>query len=255
MNRVWQVANIVSLGFALVANGLVGAQLLRLPAIADISDAFATPLTPAGYAFSIWSLIYALLVVFAVYQARQENGDLARKAGPYFVVASVCNGLWPYVFVQEWLPASVVLLLVLTAALYALLWRLEIALKNVSKGATVCVWWPLLVYTGWVTVASVVNVASLLDWMGVEVAAATATEVLIGVTVALLVLLVRRHVRELVLASAWGIVAIGVQQLQADAGSAMVTATAFLTGALLCMAALYHAYRNRRTNVFLHSAS
>lgn len=144
-----------------------------------------------------------------------------------------------------------VLLFVLTAALYALLWRLDIARKNVSKAATICVWWPLLIYTGWVTVASVVNIASLLAWMSVEVTAVTATGVLVGVTVALLALLMRRHVRELVLASAWGIIAIGVRQLQVDMGDTMVATTALSAGALLCVAVLYHAYRHRHTNVFL----
>ena len=46
------------------------AQVLDLPSVAVISEKYATLLTPAGYAFSIWSLIYVLLVVSVVYQAR-----------------------------------------------------------------------------------------------------------------------------------------------------------------------------------------
>lgn len=250
MKRIWQLGNILSLLFALVANFLVGAQILNLSSINEISDKYATLLTPAGYAFSIWSLIYVLLVVFAVYQARdiikpRKENDLPQKIGPFFIIASICNGLWTYVFVNELVGLSVVILLVLTGSLYYLLWRLKIAVDTPSIKTIVCVWWPLLIYTGWVTVASVVNIASWFASIDVPISELAACVTLAVLAVSLLALLIKRNVRELVLASTWGIVAIGVQQMQLS-GSGAVVITVFAVTGILLIAVGIHAYINRK---------
>jgi len=249
MKRIWQIGNILALIFALAANFAVSAQLLDLPAINEISDKYATYLTPATYAFSIWSLIYLLLIVFVIYQARdiihpRAENDLPSKTGPYFIIASICNGLWTYVFVNEAVGLSVAILLILTAALYALLARLQIALLDVPKKTIVCVWWPLLLYTGWVTVATVVNIASLLESLGIEIAPWAAAVTLIILAIGLVALLIKRNVRELLLASTWGILAIGMQQLQ-PAGNDLVATTALLISGLLLVAVAIHAYKNK----------
>lgn len=249
MKRFWQLANIISLVFALIMNFLVGAQLLGLPAINDISDKYATLLTPAGYAFSIWSLIYVLLVVFVVYQARDllkpdKSNDLPQRMGPFFTIASICNGLWTYIFVQEYIELSVAVLLVLTVSLYVLMHRLRIALDTAPFKLVACVWWPLLIYAGWVTVASVVNIASWLASIDASVSTLAACMALVVLAISLLVLLLKRNTRELALASGWGIVAIGVEQLS---NNQAVAITAFAVSALLLLAIGSHAYHYRHS--------
>jgi hypothetical protein len=251
MKRFWQLSIIISLGFALVANGLVGAQLLGLPAINDVSDTYATYLTPAGYAFAIWSLIFALLIVFAVYQARdfftpQKSNDLPQKAGPLFVVSSICNGLWTYIFVSEYIALSVVVIVTLAASLYGLLYKLRIATTNPPFIVIFCVWWPLLIYTGWVTIASVVNISSWVASLGVSVTPVAAVVTLLIVAAFLVALLIRRNTRELLLSSAWGIAAIGANQA-GDSGSTLVSLTAFAVAGVLIIAAGIHAFQHRKT--------
>lgn len=255
MKRFWQGANVLSVIFALVMNFLVGAQIIGVPAINEISDKYATLLTPAGYAFSIWSLVYLLLVVFAVYQARDfmkpsKENDTPRRLGPWFVIANICNGVWTFIFVQEYIALSVVVLGILTLSLYVALWRLRIALYDASIKTIVCVWWPLLIYTGWVTVATVVNIASWFASMGITLSPLVVSLVLVLLVALLLGLLVVRNVRELLLASAWGIAAIGVQQSGSD-GSAVVAWCASLAAGVLVGAVLYHGYRNRDGNPFV----
>ncbi|MBM3210462.1 hypothetical protein FJZ39_03950 [Candidatus Saccharibacteria bacterium] len=253
MKQLWQLGNILSLIFALVANFLVGAQILGLPSINQISDKYATLLTPAGYAFSIWSLIYVFLIVFVIYQARdivkprQEN-NLPRLVGPFFIIASICNGLWTYVFVNEMVGLSVFVLLLLAGSLYALLWRLKIAITDPPIKTILCVWWPLMIYTGWVTVASLVNAASWLESLNITLTPTIASIVLIVFAIILLILLIKRNVRELLLACIWGIVAIGVQQMQL-LGSQRVVITAFTVAGLLLIAVGVHAYINRKSNL------
>ncbi|MNN46568.1 hypothetical protein D3C81_1609530 [compost metagenome] len=56
----------------------------------EISDKYHTHLTPAGYAFSIWSLIYLLLAGFIIYQFRQNSGsrDSVQSIGIWFVCSN-----------------------------------------------------------------------------------------------------------------------------------------------------------------------
>ncbi|MFP5281856.1 MAG: hypothetical protein ACLGIF_00210, partial [Actinomycetes bacterium] len=61
-----------------------------------ISDAYPTPITPAGYAFSIWGLIYAAALVLAVYQLlpRQRGRTVHRLTGWWLVGAFTASTVW-----------------------------------------------------------------------------------------------------------------------------------------------------------------
>jgi hypothetical protein len=248
MKRFWQIGNILSLLFALVANTLVATRQLDVPSINTISDRYATLLTPANYAFAIWSLIYLLLVIFSIYQARDvlkpdDRNEVPQRIGPWFMIASLANGLWTYVFVQVWVGLSVIILLILTASLYVILKRLDIALFEAPRRTILFVWWPLLLYTGWVTIATVVTIASWFEFRGMELSPIVCSLVIIAVCGGLLWLLARRNVRELVLASAWGIAAISVRQSQLGQ-DVLVMLTAAFGAAVLIGAIAVHAYKN-----------
>jgi translocator protein len=245
VKRTWQIGNILALVFALVANFLTGAQILDLPPIGEISDRYATYLTPAGYAFSIWTLIYLLLIVFAVYQARdlrdpRDDNDIPQLLGPLFIVASICNGLWTFVFVNEWIGLSVVILLLLTASLYAALWRLGVGTTRPSTRDFLVVWLPLMLYTGWVTAASIVNIATYLDSNDVTVSPLASIAVIAVLTVALLTLLFKRNLRELLISCAWALVAVGLRQIQLSQ-STSVAIVALVCAGILILAMLFHA--------------
>lgn len=250
MKRFWQLANIIALLSALTANFLVGAQVLDVSSIGEVADVYATYLSPAGYAFSIWSLIYVWLVAFVIYQARdivrsKDANTLPQEIGPWFVIASIANGLWTYVFAQELIGVSVLLLLLLTASLYILLWRLKVAVVTPTLWTVVGVWWPLMIYAGWVTVASVVNIASWLDSLSLAPTALVASVVLVGLMIALLSLLMLRNMREVILACVWGIVAIGARQWEVASGNSVMV-TAFGVAAVLLTAVAFHAYKTRK---------
>ncbi|NYI79463.1 tryptophan-rich sensory protein [Nocardioides panzhihuensis] len=244
MKRTWQLGNVLALLFALVANFLTGAQILDLPAIGEISDKYATYLTPAGYAFSIWTPIYLLLIVFVVYQARdlrdpRDDNDVPQLLGPLFIVASICNGLWTYVFVKEWVGLSVAVLLTLTATLYAALWRLGVGTTRPSTKDFLMVWLPLMLYTGWVTAASIVNIATYLDSQDVTVSPLATIVVIAVLTAALLALLLKRNLRELLFSCVWALGAIGLRQIQLSQ-STSVAVVALVCAGILVLAMLFH---------------
>ncbi len=65
-----------------------------------ISDANASPVTPAGYAFSVWGLIYAACLALAVYQLlpSQQERTVHRLTGWWLFGAFTASALWVPVF-------------------------------------------------------------------------------------------------------------------------------------------------------------
>ncbi len=54
----------------------------------DVSDKYSTLFTPAGYAFSIWGLIYLALGAYVVYQAfwARQDEPLYDRLAPWLMV-------------------------------------------------------------------------------------------------------------------------------------------------------------------------
>lgn len=137
---------------------------------AEISDRYHTYLTPAGYAFSIWSVIYLLLAGFIIYQFRSDSGgrDSVKRIGIWFMLSCVFNMswliLWHYLHIELSLVAMVLLLLSLI-----IIYRRTRFIPNPTAGEKWLVKLPFSLYLGWISVATIVNVSVVLvknDWGG-----------------------------------------------------------------------------------------
>ena len=82
-----------------------------------ISDANLSPVTPAGYAFSIWALIYAASLVLAIYQILpgQLGREVHRRTGWWLAGAFASSTLWVPVFGlrQIWVAQLILVMLVI----------------------------------------------------------------------------------------------------------------------------------------------
>ena len=116
-----------------------------------------TLLTPAGYAFSIWGVIFTGLVVYAVWQLlpRQRTAELPTRLALPLTLAVLATTAWTLVFSYEHISLSLVVmlaLLVLLAVSYARARRLVLAGQAPSWPV-----WFLSLYLGWVMLATVLN--------------------------------------------------------------------------------------------------
>lgn len=138
--------------------------------IGDISNTtFADVLvTPANYAFAIWGLIYLGLFALAGYQAlpaQRWNGSLqAVRWG--LIVASAAQVAWIFLFQYGQYGLS-------TIAMLAILVALVVAYRAARSPARrplrlqrwfVCI--PLSLYLGWISMATILNVAIALTAAG-----------------------------------------------------------------------------------------
>jgi hypothetical protein len=94
--------------------------------------------------------------------ARGRKNVSLEKSGLWFAGSNVVNGLWIFVWTNEWLGLSVLVIFLLLFCLIQLVIRLRLEVWEAPKTIILFVWWPICLYIGWITLASVVNVAAWL---------------------------------------------------------------------------------------------
>ena len=151
-----QVAIVLAALVNLVLNGLAGAGLLFGTQTGAVSDSAPTPITPAGWAFSIWSVIFVGVAVFAVWQAlpAQRGARYDRLAAP-FVAANVLNGLWQIPWLTERFGIAA---LVIAGILGSLVWLYVVLDRMELRGVerwTLGV--PASLFLAWLSVAAPLN--------------------------------------------------------------------------------------------------
>jgi len=130
-----------------------------------ISAKYPTVITPAGYTFAIWSLIYLGLIVFSIYQALPANLAKFRRIRTLYIFTCVLNCSWLFLWHHDMvLPAFGVILILLAVLLY-----INIELKETGSYAE---YWaaaaPFAIYFGWVTAAAIVNFGVVLYSLGYQ---------------------------------------------------------------------------------------
>ncbi|NDJ22371.1 tryptophan-rich sensory protein [Nostoc sp. B(2019)] len=156
---------------------------------------------PANYAFAIWGLIYLGLFAFGVYQAlpdQRHEPDL-RKTGYLLVIACVAQSIWVYLFLSRLFALSVIAMLLILLPLIAVYVQLEVGNKRVPRLKKWCIHFPISIYLGWISVATIVNVACALyfhGWNGWGISAViwTLIMLLIATAVAAVIVIQRRDI-------------------------------------------------------------
>lgn len=134
----------------------------------EMSANYPTGFTPAGWVFSIWSLIYIGLIAFGVYAARASesvNARLRAIEAPY-LVSCVANAAWIFMWHYELIAASFVLMVALLLSLLLVYVRLGHAAPS-SRRERWCVDMPFSLYLGWITTATLANLAAWFYDLGV----------------------------------------------------------------------------------------
>ena len=127
-----------------------------------ISDRYPTLLVAAGYAFSIWGLIFAWDVAFSVWQWRAGAASRAvERARPWASAGFALTALWMPVFSQQWFGLA---LLVIWGALACIASAAITLARDPSpaKGQGAWATAPLALHAGWLSLAAFLNTAQVL---------------------------------------------------------------------------------------------
>lgn len=144
--------------------------------LAGITDQWNIANSPAGYAFSIWGIIYTLLAFYTVYQALPEkwaanrNNDLIyNKIGYIYPVNLIFNGLWLVVFGQNAVWSFGVGLAVIIGMLVTQIYVMRLTTRNkVNTWEFITLRCGFTIYSGWVTAATILNVTFFLKSLGLK---------------------------------------------------------------------------------------
>ncbi len=138
------------------------------------------PVQPAGYAFSIWGLIYVWLIVGAGYGVLNAATDPDWRAMRTPLLVSLVIGCF-------WLAAANAAPILATAMIIVMAATAIRALLQAGKSAPAYQARPVALYAGWLTAATGVGIGVLLGGYGILSAQAAAILCLIGVLIVALV--------------------------------------------------------------------
>lgn len=244
---VRQIAVISATGYMLVA-AAVGTGFLGGTPVQDLQGgalaADGSYLAPASPAFSIWTLIYLLLVAYAIWQAlpSQRARGRQRELGWWIALTAVLNGTWLVLAQFATLPltvAGIVPLLVVLCVTFAKTVRdpAEGLADSILIDATTGL------HLGWVSLATVANISAWLtaegpqEWAVAADAAGVAVLVLVGVLGIALAWGSTWRVTP-GLALDWGLSWIAVGRLEGEPESAAIGVTATVVAAVVLVVTL-----------------
>lgn len=149
-----------------VVSGLGGSGAVG-ESVGVVARDYPTPLLAAGWAFAIWGPIYVGFLGYAVYQLlpAQRGREVHRRTGWWLAASAVLNPLWILAFGARLVPLAELLIIGLLVCLAVVFGRLSrIAAETVLE--RVVFRGVIALYTGWVSLATVLGTAATGVWAG-----------------------------------------------------------------------------------------
>jgi hypothetical protein len=191
-DRLRQITTVVVYVLTVAVNAAANALPINGQQTREISDRFEVFVVPAGYVFAIWGVIYLLLLAFTVYQAMPSRGEdpVLRSLGWLPALTGVLNTAWLLLFHYEVFVLTVpvmVALLVTLIVIHGRIWERRAVLEPLARWVVAI---PFSIYLGWITVATIANVAQTLsalgfDGFGIQPEIIASVVLLLGLAIAL----------------------------------------------------------------------
>ncbi|WP_397302819.1 hypothetical protein [Nonlabens ulvanivorans] len=270
MKKLIAVLNLISIIFLIAWNGFANTGNYNGKTVGELSAEYNNLFTPASYAFSIWGLIFLMLLVFGIYgvyiafaKAKQSQHtdyreDFLKTTAPWFLLANIFCSAWVAFWLDEMVGVSVICMLGILVSLLICVKKLDMEIWDAPFPIIAFVWWPLCLYVGWISVATIANIAA---WLNGNFDFAITTQVyatMVMIFVAFIVnmaMVVYRNMREFALVGVWALVAIFMRFNEPMDGLSKLATNqiAYLALGLACVltiAIAIHGSRNKKTNPY-----
>ncbi|MEM2100588.1 MAG: tryptophan-rich sensory protein [Thermoproteota archaeon] len=247
---VLQIVNVVAVIATIAFNALVNILPLNGVNTGTVSDSYPNLFTPPGYVFAIWGVIYILLVSFMVYQVRisQRRESYLRETGFLYLFGAVANIIWLIVFHYSYgnptlfllSPIPIFILLIILLLTYV---KLGVGVKKVPLKQKLAVHVPVSVYLAWISLATIANIASVLNILIPDIplsiqAVLAATVIMVALMITLL-MLIRRRDFAYGLVVVWASIGIAAKQ----ASFPIIYVTALLTVGIIAATTMFYFFR------------
>ncbi len=215
MTRAERYVNLVAFGLMILVNAMASLLPLNGRTTGEISELYPVLITPSGYVFAIWGLIYLLLAGFLAYTFLRPEDPRLNGFHYLFALSCLLNSAW--LFAWHWENMSLALTIML--ALLATLMFIYANVNYSDRWRSLLAFWllklPFSIYLGWISVATIVNVSVTLyaaGWTGWGISPPVwaAIMVLIAAVLALLAVDLRND-RAFALVIIWALTGVGAR--------------------------------------------
>ncbi|HET8858965.1 hypothetical protein [Marivirga sp.] len=255
MKKLIGIINFVSVIAIVYWNYVVSTGAINGNKMGQLSDEINSLFTPAGYAFSIWGIIYLGLFINAIWYLVQafknKNQETLAQQGIWLTIANIASGFWLWYWLNEQFLISVFCMLAILIALMIAIVRLKMEKWDAPIEIIGFVWWPISLYSGWITVATVTNIAAYLKTENFSLffSEEVWTIIMILITTFLfLYFLYTRYMREFNAVAVWALIAIGVRHWESIPS---IATTAIACASLLLILSLIQGFQYRKGNPFV----
>lgn len=152
---VSKIVSLIAFVVMVVTNYFANALPLNGKTTGELSAEYSNLFVPAGVTFSIWGVIYLMLLIFVVLQFLQSNSDTVKAVGWGFSISCLFNSLWIFAWHYQMLPLSLIFMLGLLVSLIYIVTKLQPHSLSIARAS-------FGIYLGWVCIATIANVTVLL---------------------------------------------------------------------------------------------
>lgn len=216
---MYKWGNMVFYAAMVVINGLSAFGKLNGITTAEVSEEYGSLITPAGWTFSIWGVIYALLLILIVVPFISPDSRIAemgKSMAIWFPVSCALNILWIITWHGKQIVLSWITMIALFLTLYIMFNKTvteDMGTKQTSLSAgRILANAGISAYFGWICVALLANTMAMLVDLGMDgygIAAKILTPIML-LAGALLISFLSTYSGNLIftLAGMWGYVGI-----------------------------------------------
>lgn len=219
MTRRFQILNMVALVITIGINYLSNTGIFNNETMASISAKFQNLFTPAGYAFSIWGLIYLGLLGCVIYYGpftknTDAKEEIVLNVGWWFVISCIANCLWIIAWLYEYTFLTITIMVLLFISLMKIIENNCGLIESKDFKTAIFFRLPFYIYSGWISVALIADVAAYLkkiQWSGFGISETIWTVVMFAVAAIVHLYMVwKRNMTSFALVAVWALIAIAV---------------------------------------------
>ena len=136
----------------------------------QVSGFYPNAFVPAGFTFSIWGVIYCMLlsytIAFTYFTIKRSQYEkvfaFIERINPYFLTTCVLNMAWIIAWHYLQIELSVLIMLLFLITLIQLFLKSRTGIYDLTKTQRLLLDTPFMVYLGWISVATIANSTALL---------------------------------------------------------------------------------------------